>query len=225
MAATPIVYVICDQNCKFEGMTKEQILAAISQAVNDGVIRDVDAGFITKIKTINGRTLRFFVGEQSAYDALTAVEKEDLFAIISNDTTKDGLLKAIEELKEDQDAMKLTLEEKIPIYWKGYQELTTTPQEFIFISGSTALTNRVVEVVTTRYGIIRAYIDVTTMSDPFTNKIIIDDDLFLISKTFKEERNGTLGEGLYLYLQGTLPPSLQSVKVLAVRLSEKGVYN
>lgn len=99
MAATPTVYVICDQNCKFEGMTKEQILTAIAQAVETGTIGDLDTGFITTIKTINGTPLKFFVGEQAEYDALTAEEKEGLFAIITNDATKDGLLEAIEELQ------------------------------------------------------------------------------------------------------------------------------
>ena len=98
--ATPTVYVICDQNCKFEGMTKEQILTAIAQAVESGEIKDVDAGFIQTVKTINGVPLRFFVGEQSAYDALTEEEKNGLFAIITNDTTKDDLLADVEYLKK-----------------------------------------------------------------------------------------------------------------------------
>lgn len=99
--ATPKVYVICDANCKFEGMTKEQILAAIVQAVNEGTIGDIDTGFITTIKTINGLPLRFFVGEQSAYEALTEEEKNNLFAIITNDTTKAGIAEAIKTLQDD----------------------------------------------------------------------------------------------------------------------------
>lgn len=99
MATTPTVYVICDQNCKFEGMTKEQILTAIMQAVNEGTIGNIDAGFITTIKTINGRPLKFFAGEQAEFDALTDEEKNDLFAIITNDVTKEGIIAAIEELQ------------------------------------------------------------------------------------------------------------------------------
>ena len=99
MEATPTVYVICDQNCKFEGMTKEQILTAIVQAVENGTIGDIDTGFITTIKTINGTPLKFFVGEQAAYDALTDEEKNNLFAIITNDTTKAGIIATIEELQ------------------------------------------------------------------------------------------------------------------------------
>lgn len=96
---TPIVYVICDKNCKFEGMTKEQIYTAILQAVNEGTIGNIDAGFVTTIKTINGLPLKFFVGEQAAYDELTAEDKENLFAIITNDTTKEGIIQAITDLR------------------------------------------------------------------------------------------------------------------------------
>jgi len=98
--ATPTVYVICDQNCKFEGMTKEQILTAITQAVQSGEISDVDTGFVQTIKTINGRALKFFVGEQAEFEALSAEEKRDLFALITNDTTKAGIYEILNSLTE-----------------------------------------------------------------------------------------------------------------------------
>lgn len=97
--ATPIVYVFCGDNCRHEGMTREQIYTAIMQAVNEGTIGDIDAGFITTIKTINGTPLKFFVGEQAEYDALTDKDKKDLFAIITNDTMKEGLLQTIKDLQ------------------------------------------------------------------------------------------------------------------------------
>lgn len=114
--ATPTVYVICDQNCKFEGMTKEQILAAIVQAANEGTIRDIDAGFITKLKTINGVTIRFFVGERSAYDALSDEEKKNLFAIITNEETTAQLLEYIKNLDEKVKALEEALAEALENY-------------------------------------------------------------------------------------------------------------
>lgn len=101
MANTPKVYVICDQNCKFESMTKEQILAAIEQAVNEGTIGDVDSGFIRTVKTINGIPLKFFVGTQAEYDVLTKEDKKNLFAVITNDATREGIEKAIQTLQTD----------------------------------------------------------------------------------------------------------------------------
>lgn len=118
--ATPTVYVICDQNCKFEGMTKEQILTAIMQAVNEGTIGDIDAGFVTTIKTINGLPLKFFVGEQSAYDALTDEEKNNLFAVITNDTTKAGIIEAIKTLQTELKELRESLLDGSFIVKKAY---------------------------------------------------------------------------------------------------------
>lgn len=98
---TPTVYVICDNNCKYEGMTKEQILAAIMQAVTEGTIGECDTGFVTTIKTINGHGLKFFVGTKAEYDSLSEEAKADLFAIITDDTTKEGLFTALETLQND----------------------------------------------------------------------------------------------------------------------------
>ncbi len=95
-------YVLCEQNCKFEGMTKEQILTAITQAVNEGTIGDIDTGFITTIKTINDKALKFFVGTQSEYEALTDAQKANVFALITNDTTKEALLESIRRLEEEK---------------------------------------------------------------------------------------------------------------------------
>lgn len=97
---TPKVYVLCDANCKWEGMTKEQILTAITQAVNEGTISNIDTGFVQTIKTVNGHALKFFVGEESEYATLTEADKQDLFAIITNDTAKEGLLNAISALEQ-----------------------------------------------------------------------------------------------------------------------------
>lgn len=92
-------FVLRDDNCRFPSMTKEQILAAITQAVESGEIKDVDTGFVQTVKTINGKSLKFFVGTQSEYEALTGEDKKDLFAIITNDMIKEGLLQAIDDIK------------------------------------------------------------------------------------------------------------------------------
>lgn len=94
-------WVFCDDNCRFPAMTKEQTLTAIMQAVNEGTIGNIDAGFITTIKTINGTPLKFFVGNQAEYEALTDEQKVNLFALITNDTTQEGIISAVENLQED----------------------------------------------------------------------------------------------------------------------------
>lgn len=97
-------YCICDNGCKFETLTKEQILTAIEQAVNGGTIKDVDAGFVTTIKTISGAPLKFFVGAQSEYESLGESQKRNLFAVITNDANKEALFDAIESVRSEFDA-------------------------------------------------------------------------------------------------------------------------
>lgn len=53
------------------------------------------------INTITGTKLKFFVGKQAEYDALSDATKQNLFAIITDDTTKDD----IEELQEGLDLL------------------------------------------------------------------------------------------------------------------------
>lgn len=51
---------------------------------------------VSVIRTVNGSALKFFVGKQAEYDALE--NKQDLFAIISDDATKEEIFTAIETL-------------------------------------------------------------------------------------------------------------------------------
>lgn len=124
-------YCHCDSNCKYETMTKEQILAAIMQAVNEGTIGDIDAGFITGVRTVNGATMRFFIGSQFEYEALPREDKQNLFAIITNDTTQEAFAKTLEELASEVQtkANKLVAPKEIPtkvLTAKGYYYLSAT---------------------------------------------------------------------------------------------------
>jgi len=94
-------YVLCSNNCKFESMTKEQILTAIEQAVNTGEIENVDTGFITTIKESNrGKGLTFWIGKQAEYNAIK-VKKENCFYIITDDTSAEDIENAIHEMKNE----------------------------------------------------------------------------------------------------------------------------
>lgn len=94
-------YVLCESNCKFESMTKEQILTAIQQAVETGEIKDIDTGFITTIKEQNrGNAITLWKGTQAEYNALTE-KPEDCFYIITDDTFKEDINKAIEDQNKE----------------------------------------------------------------------------------------------------------------------------
>lgn len=53
---------------------------------------------VSVIRTVNGSALKFFVGTQAEYDALE--DQQDLFAIISDDATKEEMFTAIETLTQ-----------------------------------------------------------------------------------------------------------------------------
>lgn len=95
-------YVLCDANCKYPAMTKEQILTAIEQAISKGEIKDVDAGFVTTLKETNGNCgLKFWVGKQAEYNAQKDTIPPNTLAIITDDTTAEDINAAIKELKAD----------------------------------------------------------------------------------------------------------------------------
>jgi hypothetical protein len=97
-------YCFCSSNCKYETMTKEQILAAIAQAVETGSVSNCDTGFITKVKEINGGGyVTFWVGTQAQYNALENVQRNCLY-IITDDTTGKEVIAACAAAKEEFDA-------------------------------------------------------------------------------------------------------------------------
>lgn len=84
-------YVLSENNCKFESFTKEQILSAIQQAVDSGEIKNVDTGFVTKIKEQNKNAgLMFWVGTQAEYNALES-KKNNCLYIITDDRRNESI--------------------------------------------------------------------------------------------------------------------------------------
>lgn len=98
MPDTRTYYVISDDNCKFESMTREQILAAITQAIEQGDISDIDTGFVTKLKEMNrNNALKFWIGTTAEYNAIQTKET-NCFYILSDDTELDDLETAISSI-------------------------------------------------------------------------------------------------------------------------------
>lgn len=65
-------YVRCADDCLYEGMSKEQILTAIEQAVQNGAVSDPDGAVISKIKEINNNgAVKVWVGKESEFNALS----------------------------------------------------------------------------------------------------------------------------------------------------------
>ena len=74
-------YVLCADDCKHEGMTKEQIVAAIAEATGS-TPTGVDDAFITKIKEQNANAaMKIWVGTRAQYNALTEKDADTLYFI------------------------------------------------------------------------------------------------------------------------------------------------
>lgn len=109
-------YVFCDDNCKHEGMTKEEIFALLAQAAEGKLEFDSESAFITKVKEKNtGSYITFWVGTQAQYNALGIIEKNCLY-IISDETTKDdfeaafrSIAKQFEDIAQHFDDVDTTL--------------------------------------------------------------------------------------------------------------------
>ena len=93
-------YVICDDNCRFPAMTKEEVIAAIAEATGE-TPTDIDQAFITKIKEQNAnKNLTFWVGTRAEYNALTTHTRGRLY-VITDEDDQDELREAIVELQTD----------------------------------------------------------------------------------------------------------------------------
>lgn len=78
-------WVLCDDNCKFPGMTSEQILEAIAEATGMTPTH-VDDAFITKLKELNqNRALCTWVGTTAQYNALEEKRSDTLYIIVDDD--------------------------------------------------------------------------------------------------------------------------------------------
>lgn len=104
-------YVLCANNCKFESMTKEQILAAIAEATG-ATVTDIDGAFITKIKELNkGEALTFWRGTTAEYNALPE-KYDDCIYIKTDDTEIKDMTQAFEDMTQAFENMGLLFAEQ-----------------------------------------------------------------------------------------------------------------
>ena len=91
MADSNKYYVLRGDKVLEESMTKEQILSAITQAVEGHEIHDVDTGFVEKIKEQkSGANLKFWVGSTAEYNAIQTKDT-NCFYILTDDTQFEDL--------------------------------------------------------------------------------------------------------------------------------------
>lgn len=74
-------YVICDDNCKFPAMTKEETIAAIAEATGETPVH-IDDAFISKIKEQNrNASLKWWAGTEAEYNSITTKSNDTLYVI------------------------------------------------------------------------------------------------------------------------------------------------
>lgn len=92
------VYCLDEGKNSYETMTKEQILAAIEQAISTGTFGDFDAGFVTKIVDQNsGVAVSVWIGTEAAFNALET--KEDNTLYIYATTFEDDVAKILSDVQ------------------------------------------------------------------------------------------------------------------------------
>ncbi len=98
-------YVLCELGCKFEGMTKEQIFAAIAEATG-ATPTNIDDAFITKIKEQNkGGVIKVWRGTVAEYNAIA--KKDDDTVYIKTDDTRDAdVAAAIKSMQSEIEQIK-----------------------------------------------------------------------------------------------------------------------
>ena len=97
-------YLICADGCKFEGMTKEQILAAIAEATGN-TVNDVDGAFITMIKELNkGAPIKLWFGSTAEFNAIPEKQQNCLY-ITDDDTTFEDIDRLLKWLEEGYDSL------------------------------------------------------------------------------------------------------------------------
>lgn len=106
------------ENGKLQLVTESgKVLSEVDCLKPDGdtIYRNGKTGEISAIgvKTVGGRDLRLFVGTKAEYDALTPSQKQNLFAIITDDNNKQEIWDAIDNLNH---LYYHTLRVKVPMY-------------------------------------------------------------------------------------------------------------
>lgn len=67
------VYGMCENNCRYLVFTREQVIALLEQAIEDGSLKnvDIDAAAVTKVADINGGSdVKFWTGTEAEFNAL-----------------------------------------------------------------------------------------------------------------------------------------------------------
>ena len=128
-------YVICDDDCRIEGMSKEQIFAAIAE-VTGKTPTEIDAAFITKIKERNtGKEVSLWIGTEAEFNAITpAVETTAVIARVDSSgklyyCTDEDVRAALGITKIQTDIETLSVSKMEKAAMSGYSNSSATTED------------------------------------------------------------------------------------------------
>lgn len=108
MSEVKTYYCYCDDHCKYATFTAEQIVGLLEYVIENNalpsdLIVDGTIDSSAQISAVNSiieqnhnKSLKIWVGTQAEYDAYTG-DKTNLFAIVSDDNTKEEILTALNQ--------------------------------------------------------------------------------------------------------------------------------
>lgn len=109
------------ENAQSGKAVAEAIEAALENVPSGGGSVGGEADIAFAIKTTNGQTLRFFVGTHEEYEKLE--NKDGLFAIISDDTTKEELFQRLTDIDSRLEELWTTHMSDVPVLLEFHDEL------------------------------------------------------------------------------------------------------
>lgn len=125
MADETKVYVLDDAANVWQGMTKEQIISAITQAVNEGTISNIDSGFVSKIREMNkSGNVKIWIGTMAEFNAIDTKDQDTLY-LFTDDPT-------IEDIEDRMDSIEETLLANIEATTGYFHKVKITAGEGIF---------------------------------------------------------------------------------------------
>lgn len=94
------VYALDAGKNSWQTLTKEQILTAITQAVNEGTIGDIDTGFVTKLQEMNKQGLfQIWLGTMAEFEAIETKDENKLY-IFTDDPVLDDIDQSLTNIKK-----------------------------------------------------------------------------------------------------------------------------
>ena len=137
-------YVFDDGKNKFEGMTREQITAAIAEAT--GVTPSGLEAFVTQIKEQNAQTgVKLWVGTQNEYNAIQSPDANTLYIVTDPTETSelqsqvDGLETDVDGLLTDVSALNARANREGAVIWSYRDGVTTGETLETYAAFTTAL--------------------------------------------------------------------------------------